>query len=96
MDIELDLYKMLLRTRKVIEIMNCKFKGKKPILQYSLDGVFICKHNSMSEAQISGVHIADISRICNGKKKPKIYIFKYDPESIKIPKEPLDDLLDFL
>jgi len=96
MDMEFDLQKMLLRTYEVIEIMDSKFKGKKPIFQYTLDGVFMCKYDSMSEAQISGVHIADISRICRGQMKPKIYIFKYDPESIKIPKEPLDDLLDFL
>ena len=96
MDMDFDIQKMLLRTRKVIKIMNRKLKGKKPILQYSLEGVFMCRYDSMSEAQISGIRIDNISRICNGKKKPNKYIFKYDPEFIKIPKEPLDDLLDFL
>jgi hypothetical protein len=47
----------------------------------------------MSEAQICGVDIPSISRICNGKQIPKKFIFKYDEESIK---EPLDDLLYFL
>jgi hypothetical protein len=93
---DFDLKNSLLRTLEVIEIMDSKFKGKKPIFQYTLDGVFICKYDSMSEAQISGISIHSISKICNGLQKPTKYNFMYDPESIKIPKEPLDNLLYFL
>ena len=95
MDIEFDLQKMLLRTNQVIQLMDSNRKCK-PVLQYTLDGVFICKYDSMSEAEISGVEISVISRICNGIYKPKKYIFKYDTESLNMPEEPLDKLLDFL
>jgi hypothetical protein len=90
---EFDLRKMILRTNKVILSIH-KFKSKKPILQFTLDGVFICKYESMSEAQISGVDIASISRICNGLQKPNRFIFKYEEDELS--KEPLDDLLYFL
>jgi hypothetical protein len=96
MDIDFDLQEMLLRTYQAIQIIDSNGKHKKPVLQYTLNGVFLCKYDSMSEAQISGIEISSISRICKGEIKPKKYIFKYDPESIKMPKEPLDGLLDFL
>lgn len=95
MDIEFDLQEMLLRVNEKIKSLH-KLKSKRTILQYTLDGVFICKYDSMSEAQISGIDIACISRICNGKQKPTKFIFKYDTDEEKKIKEPLNDLLDFL
>ena len=91
---DFDLIKMLSTANKVVNLKN-RLKSKKSILQYTLDGVFLCKYESMSEAQISGIDIGSISRICNGFKKPNVFIFKYEDEE-KLIKDPLDNLLFFL
>jgi hypothetical protein len=68
---------------------------KKTVLQYSLDNVLISTYESLTQAsKLTGVDIAHISRVCNGKENPRRHIFKY--EILDIPKEPLDELLYFL
>jgi group I intron endonuclease len=54
-------------------------KNKKPVIQYSLDGKFINKYNSIRDAsRITTIDRTTISGICTNKiKKPKQYIFKF-------------------
>jgi hypothetical protein len=91
---EYDLRSMVLKSKDAIKKME-RLINKKIVLQYTLDNVFICKYNSLTEAsQNVGIDIAHISRVCNGKANPTRFIFKY--ETLDIPKEPLDELLYFL
>ena len=97
MDNEFDLRKMLFKAFDAIKILTRKPYNKKCILHYDLNGSFICKYKSISEASRgSGVSISHISRISNKKYKSKKYVFKYEERLIVMPKEPLNDLLDFL
>ena len=97
MDNEFDLRKMLFKAFDAIKILTRKPYKKKSILHYDLNGSLICKYKSISEASRgSGVDISHISRICNKKYKSKKYVFEYEEQEIVLPKEPLNDLLDFL
>jgi hypothetical protein len=97
MDNEFDLQKMLFVAFDAIKILKRKPNNRKSILQFDLNGSFICKYKSVSEASIkTGICVSYISRICNKKKKSKKYIFKHEAEDIVLPEEPLNKLLDFL
>lgn len=54
-------------------------KQAKPVLQYSIDGVFIAEYFSAMEAgRVNGIRQSGISECCNGKQKTAYgYIWKY-------------------
>lgn len=56
-------------TREMLKRLgNPGIKTRKPVLQYSLEGEFINKYESLSEAsRISGVDISHISSCCKGE-----------------------------
>lgn len=86
---------MVLKSKDAIKKMERDIRHKKTLIQYSLDNVLISTYESLTQAsELTGIDIAHISRLCNGKENPRKYIFKY--ENTDIPKEPLDELLYFL
>lgn len=62
-------------------------KKMKPILQYSLDGIFIKEHPSVQDAAINtGISRAGLNKILAGEiKNPQSFRFKYKGKSIFTP-----------
>ena len=54
---------------------------KKPVLQYTLEGVLIKEWKSVAECQRNGFHQGHVSACCLGKlKQHKGFIWKYKPQ----------------
>ena len=55
-----------------------KRKLSKVVLQFTLDGEFICEWQSIAECSRNGFNAASVSECCNGKQKShKGFIFQY-------------------
>lgn len=70
------------RNQKVsIALTNNKHTSK-PVIQYDLDGNFICEYSSVHEAsRITGINRGNIGSCCRGLyKKTKGYIWKFKSE----------------
>ena len=55
-------------------------KNSKPVLQYTLDNIFVAEYQSAAEAaRQTGFNAAHISKCCNGKKYKKVgnFIWKF-------------------
>lgn len=69
----------IIRKIKLTKIKNKSYSCEKPVIQYSLDGVFIRGYASSTEAEkITGISRGGIQRCCIGKyKQARGYIWKY-------------------
>lgn len=67
---------------KKIEVPNKWKSFKRPVLQYSLDGAFIARYNSVSEAsKATDITTGNISQCALGKyKQIKGFVWKYEKE----------------
>lgn len=70
-----------------IDIAKCvdaslknRYKLNKPVLQYDMNGLFIKRHKSISDAAIEiGSDVSSISKVCRGKyNHVKNYKFQYE------------------
>ena len=67
---------------RVFSLLTCNFlisQQSKCVVQLSLDGELIQKFSSISEAaQAINLSNSTISRYCNGKRKDKNFIWKFE------------------
>ena len=72
----------IIRKCKLTKIKNQSYSCEKPVIQYSLDGVFIREYASSTEAEkITGISRGGIQRCCIGKyKQARGYKWRYNSD----------------
>jgi len=67
-------------TKETKKKMSESSTNKKSVIQYDLEGNFICRYNSMGEAAKKlNIHQSNITNVCKGiNKKTGGFVFKYE------------------